>query len=105
MSSRSTLIVPFALVMIAAPVVAQSDWVSRCVHGNQGDDRETHCEGRESRLSTRPTVIVDAGRSGGVSVEGWDRDEILVQARIQAHAPTMAEAREIARQVRIELGE
>ena len=40
--------------------------------------------------------------NGGVSIKGWDRNEILVRARIQATGPTQAEANELAGQVKIE---
>src|SRR4030095_16899461 len=49
------------------------------------------------------TISVDGRQNGGVSVKGWDRNEILMRARIQAAAPTEAQAKELASQVRIEI--
>lgn len=64
-----------------------------------------HCEIKEQTLpAAGGTITVDARQNGGVSVKGWDRNEILVRARIQAAAPSQAEADELAKQIRIETG-
>ena len=47
------------------------------------------------------TIAVD-GRNGGVSIKGWERNEILMRARIQTSGPTEAEANELAKQIKIE---
>ncbi len=65
--------------------------------------RASHCEIKEVTLSpTGTTISVDAGQNGGVSVKGWDRNEILVRARVQTGAPTQSEAESLAQQIRIE---
>ena len=62
-----------------------------------------HCEIKEQTVpSSGGTVTVDARQNGGVSVKGWDRNEILVRARIQTAAPSQGEADELAKQIRIE---
>lgn len=74
-------------------------------HDNWNNDRlANHCEIKELRLPPSGTVTVDGRQNGGVSVKGWDQNEILVKARIQTAAPTQAEADELARQVSIETG-
>lgn len=60
-----------------------------------------HCEIREQTLPAGP-LTVDAGRNGGVSVKGWDRNEILVRAKVQSAAPSEADAQQLAKEVRIE---
>jgi DUF4097 and DUF4098 domain-containing protein YvlB len=61
-----------------------------------------HCEIKEQTLPAGGAITVDGGRNGGVAVKGWDRNEILVRARVQTAAPTQAEADMLATQIRIE---
>lgn len=80
-------------------------WLEQCEDDRRrdDDDRERHCEVRETRLrATGRTLAVDGRQNGGIEVEAWEGDGIVLQARIQAQAPTMAEAREIAARVRID---
>jgi Toastrack DUF4097 len=63
-----------------------------------------HCEIREQTLPSGGMLTVDARKNGGVSVKGWDRNDILVRAKIQTVGSTQAEADELAKQVRIETG-
>jgi hypothetical protein len=104
MRVRPLLLASIPLAFLGAnPGLAQEeDWVARCRRGNHAGERAQHCEERESRHSARATVSVDAGQNGGVSVEGWSEPGIRVRARVQAWAPTESEAREIARQVRVD---
>lgn len=97
-------VLPGALLCLASlPALA---------HGNVGDDRMTcnggwnsdrlvtHCEIREQTLpATGGVISVDARKNGGVSVKGWDRNEILVRSRVQAGSPTQAEAEALAKQI------
>lgn len=70
--------------------------------GNLGDDRKTHCEMREQTIAAGGTISVDARQNGGVAVKGWERNDILVRAKIQTSAPTEDEARSIARLIHVE---
>jgi DUF4097 and DUF4098 domain-containing protein YvlB len=47
-------------------------------------------------------ITVDGKQNGGISIKGWERNEVLVRSRIQTQAPTQAEADQLAREVRIE---
>ncbi|MGI8735137.1 MAG: DUF4097 family beta strand repeat-containing protein [Pyrinomonadaceae bacterium] len=60
------------------------------------------CEIREQKLPAGGVLTVDARRNGGVSIKGWDQNEILVRARVQAAAATQAEADQLAKQIKIE---
>jgi hypothetical protein len=75
-----------------------------CRDGGWNDRLQSHCEIREQTVAAGGTITVDAGKNGGVSVKGWDRGEVLVRTRVQAFAPTTAEAEVVAKQVRIETG-
>ena len=61
-----------------------------------------NCEIREQTLAPSGTVSIDGRQNGGVSVKGWDQNQVLVRARVQTGAPTEAEAAELARQIKIE---
>ena len=45
-----------------------------------------HCEIKEQTVAAGGAITVDARKNGGVSVKGWDRNEVLVRARIQTAA-------------------
>lgn len=63
---------------------------------------EGHCEIKELTVPAGGTITVDASKNGGVSVKGWDRNDVLVRARIQTAAATQNEADQLAKQIRIE---
>lgn len=65
-------------------------------------DSQRHCEIKELPLAASGMVKVDGRQNGGVSVKGWDRNDILVRAKVEAQAPTEFEAHALANQVRIE---
>jgi len=97
-----------ALAILSAPAAAQdhddddgADWVARCQRWNRGDDRETFCEVRETRIAAPSVLEVDGRENGGVSVEAWDGRDVLVRQQIQAWAPTRDEARSVAQAVRV----
>jgi len=61
-----------------------------------------NCEIREQTLAPSGAISIDGRQNGGVSIKGWDQNQVLVRARVQTGAPTEAEAAELARQVKIE---
>jgi DUF4097 and DUF4098 domain-containing protein YvlB len=95
------------LALTAAPLAAQRttddrDW---CRDGGWNDNRRaTFCEVREFTLGARRSLQVDGRTNGGVKVEGWNRNEIVVRARVQATADSDRDARAIASDVRVEAG-
>ena len=83
------------------------DWLERCRSGWGNDDsrRERFCEIREVGMRSDGKVIaVDAGRNGGVSIRGWDRDSVHIRVKVQTQDDSEAGAREIASQVKVETG-
>lgn len=63
----------------------------------------SHCEIREQTLAASDsTLTVDGRMNGGVSIKGWDRNEILMRARIQTAGTSEAEANDLAKQINIE---
>src|SRR6266542_3281068 len=80
----------------------KSDDSLACRDNWQSDRLVSHCEIKEQTLpATDGTIAVDGRVNGGVSVKGWDRNEILMRARIQTAAPSEAEANDLFRQVTI----
>lgn len=75
-----------------------------CRDSWMNDRLQNHCEIREQTVPAGGTIDVDAGRNGGVSVKGWDRNEVLVRSRVQTAAPTLDEAQALAKEIRIETG-
>ena len=109
MKLRTVLLAAAALVLAAqsalgaqARVVEDDDWC----HRHRGDrDHERYCEVREMTLSAdRDVITVDGRANGGITVEGWDRNEILVRAKVQAQAESEEDARAMVGDVEIETG-
>jgi len=76
-------------------LVCRDDW--------HNDKLVNHCEIKEQTLpASDNTIAVDGRMNGGVSIKGWERNEILIRARIQTAAPTEAEANELVKQITIE---
>ena len=96
----------FAIVTVVSVVAAQKksrEGSLRCDLDSRSDDRlKVHCEIKEQTLSAGVVVNVDGRRNGGVSIKGWDRNEILVRFQIQTAAPTAAEADQLASEIRVE---
>jgi len=68
-----------------------------------GDRLVGNCEIREQTLApSGGTIAIDGGQNGGVSVKGWDQNQVLVRARVQTGAPTAAEAQALGQQIKIE---
>ena len=81
---------------------SESSLECREVRGN--DRLQSHCEIKEQTLPAGGLITVDGKQNGGISIKGWERNEVLVRSRIQTQAPTQAEADQLAREVRIETG-
>ncbi len=91
-----------------APADAQQ---TRTLHDDQWCDRdnwehdndgERYCEVREITLPAgRDLITVDGRQNGGIKVEGWNRKEILVRAKVTTHARTEAAAERLAEDIEI----
>ncbi len=89
-----------ALPAAAAPArqATADDWCADAYSGR----RASFCEVRESALPAAPALLdVGPARNGSIAVEGWDRNDVQVRARVVATADTDARARQIAGDVRI----
>lgn len=101
----SSLVV--ALLLSASSLAAQDRaradrFMRNCDENHWGDrDRERACEVRDIQMKVPARLFVDGGDNGGVTFHGWDKNEVLVRAMIQAHADTRAEAESLAKEIRI----
>jgi len=88
---------------VAAFAQRDKDRSLTCRENNYYNDRlVSNCEIREQTLAASGAIAIDGRQNGGISVKGWDQGQILVRARVQAGAPTAAEAEALGKQVRIE---
>lgn len=89
----------------AVRVVENDEWCERHRHYNDDDDRVRLCEVREMTLAAdRSLIKIDGRANGGIKVEGWDRNEILLRAKVQATAESEADARAMMQEVELGLG-
>lgn len=79
-----------------------NDKAMACHDDWHSDRLLSHCEIKEQTLPAAGAISVDGRQNGGVSIKGWDRNEILARARIQTAAPTQAEADALAQQITIQ---
>ena len=101
---RFTLLLVATVALSAGTLQAQkpSEPSMKC-RDNDGNDRlARHCEIKEQTLPASGAITVDGKMNGGIAVKGWDRQEVLVRAKVETRAPTEAEAAQLAQQVRIE---
>ncbi|HEU4767123.1 MAG TPA: hypothetical protein VFS77_07100 [Pyrinomonadaceae bacterium] len=101
---RSVLIAAVVIFTGISAVAQQKGGTLSCRQDNWNNDRLVgHCEMREQTLApSGGTIVVDGRQNGGVSVKGWDQNQVLVRARVQTGAPTAEEATQLAQQIRIE---
>lgn len=101
---RLGVFVAALMMMNVALAVAHGDKDgSLSCRDNWSSDRLVgQCEVREQKLPAGGMLTVDASKNGGVAIKGWDQNEILVRARVQAAAATQAEADQLVKQIRVE---
>jgi DUF4097 and DUF4098 domain-containing protein YvlB len=84
----------------AASAQASSHLMDNCSR-SWGDDNARFCEERNFNLTAGQSLNVDARSNGGVTVHGWDKNQIQVVAVVQAQAESEAEAQTLARSVNV----
>lgn len=102
--TRGVLVVA-TLIVASFVAVAQNEGAKgslSCRDNWYSDKLMGHCEIKEQALAAGGMITVDARKNGGVSVKGWDRNDVLVRARIQSAASSQSEADELAKQVIIQ---
>ena len=59
------------------------------------------CEVREETLASANAIDIDGRANGGISIRGWDRNDVHVRVRIIAHARNDAEAQALVTETRL----
>ena len=89
------------------PLLAQraatsdAEWLDNC-RNNWGDERGRACEVRE--VAVRPSgraLEIDGRENGSIRVQAWDGDAVKVTARLQANAPSDADAQALLKDIRV----
>lgn len=93
----------FAALFIALPLSAQmhdnQDRSMKC--GDWNSDGGHFCEIREQTIGASGQLNIDGGMNGGVSVKGWNRNDVLVRSMVQTNAATDTEAQSMAGQIHV----
>jgi putative adhesin len=95
----------FAIASFTTSIVAaqkKSESSMKCRESYENNRLYGHCEIKEQTLPAGGAITVDGKTNGGISIKGWERNEILVRSKIETRAPTQAEADQLAGTVRIE---
>ena len=91
---------PLAIPLGAQQVLPNHEWCD----GREGDSRaDQACEVREYAVDLRDLIRVDAEPNGGIRVEGWDRNEIRMLAKVAAWSRS-GDPEEMVGDIRVETG-
>jgi len=83
-----------AAFFFALAIAPAQDKKLSCDDKSSGDSRRSRvCDLRESTMAANGKLNVDAAPNGGIRIAGWDRNEILVRAKVEAWGDNDAEAR------------
>ena len=100
-----TILCLFSFVGIAQErTEAKEKYKEFCSNNWSSGDKVSFNEVRELTVSPGSLLTVDGKRNGGISVKGENRSDVLIRACVQAWGETEAEARDLARAIRIETG-
>jgi Putative adhesin len=92
------------LGMVSLPVRA-ADGKMTCTADEGGKRSERrYAEFREETLSPTGSERIRSSPNGGMSVHGWDQNQVKVTACVKTSAPSDAEAKSLASQVKITQG-
>jgi hypothetical protein len=108
-------LLPFLMLTVCElPALAQTcgaqsrdaqRWLDDCRDDRGNNDRERYCDVREQTIPARSQLRVDGRQNGGIEVIGSDRSDILVISKIQTQAGSQGDAKDIANQIRVEVGD
>lgn len=106
---RGSVLAAAVLALVSGSALAQTTREKNsslaCREGDWYNDRlVSTCQIREQTLASGGALSIDGRQNGGVSVKGWDQNQVLVRARVQAAGLSLPEAEQLAAQIRIETG-
>ena len=95
-----------AILLSIAPLALAQDQKLNCDHrSSHGWNDWSYCEMHEATIPARAGITVDGGANGGISVHGWDRNQILVRSQTRVRVHDRAEAKDIAAHIRVEIAD
>ncbi len=106
MQRNLLVVLEVVLALSGLPLLAQNP-VTRldCDDRNHNDHLVSHCEMKEQTLAaSKGAIRIDPGMNGGITVNGWDRADVWVRARIDTAADTDSEARSMVSSIRFASG-
>src|SRR5581483_11002684 len=78
---------------VSTAALAQNNRAARfmdnCNNGSFGDN-ERFCETRDFTMAATRALTVDGRDNGGITVHGWDRNQVQVVAMVQANAESVS---------------
>jgi hypothetical protein len=92
-------LVPGLVLAQKIDTIEDDDWCKRSKHDSY--DGYRLCEVREFSVSDLDELEVEGGPNGGIAVEGWGREHVLVRARVTAHARTQERAADIMEDITV----
>lgn len=96
-TARLALLTGLSTLLLSVPAMAFGN--KAVDNGDCGSNADV-CETREFTLKAKDQLIVDATANGGIHVEGWDRGEIRIRAKVRVDADGDEDrAKEIARKI------
>ena len=106
---KTFLLLTALSLLITGSMVAAGDWASTdddsWCHEGWFQSRKTVCEIREMDIEEEwDSINVDASPNGGISIEGWDKKSIHIEARLKAWAGSKEKASEILSDIDIKTG-
>ena len=87
--------------VLSAPAFGQESDDDWCDQESWDRDGDSFCEVREYTVAAG-AIDVDAGTNGGVSVEAWDGGDVLVRAKVSAHADDDGDAERLAGRITVQ---
>ncbi len=96
----AALATQLTLPVLAHAQQSPEEWVGKCNEHDSGRGGR-HCETREYTIRSTGNLEISAAPNGGIQVRAWDRNEVRVIAKIQAHAPSLSEAKSMASSIEV----
>ncbi|WP_321477336.1 hypothetical protein [uncultured Paludibaculum sp.] len=99
MTIRTISALGAAFLLATALAPAQEKKLTCEDRGN--DSRHRICDMREMKMAYTGRLDVDAAPNGGIRITAWDRNEILVRAKVEAWGDSDSESRDRLNQVHV----
>lgn len=91
-----------AAFFLAVAIAPAQDKKLACGDKSRGDSHSSRvCDLRESTMPVSGRLAVNAAPNGGIRIAGWDKNEILVRAKVEAWGDNDGEASARIKEVRV----